>query len=43
MTSQHPAGPPPAMHPNIRGWGQACGADAGTLESILARVRRTDR
>ena len=106
MTSQHPAGPPPAMHPmdprrgqdlspmfaavlcwllalepmtspaitniavsgncvlaatdqnplfdqhlgslddfeaNIRGWGEACGADAGMVESLVARMRRTDR
>lgn len=104
MTRQHPAGPPPAMHPmdprrgrnlspmfsaflcwllgiepmtspaitdvavsgnavlaatdhnprfdrhlgslddferNIRGWGQACGADAGMVEGLVARVRRT--
>jgi len=104
MTSQHPAGPPPAMHPmdprrgrdlspmfsaflcwllglkpmtspaitnvsvsgncvlaatdhnplfdthlgslddferNIRGWGEACGADAGVVEGLVARVRRT--
>jgi len=104
MTSQHPAGPPPAMHPmdprrgrdlspmfsaflswllglepmtspaitnvavsgncvlaatdetpffdrhlgslddferNIRGWGQACGADAGMVEGLVARARRT--
>ena len=106
MTSQSPAGPPPAMHPmdprrgrdlspmfaavlcwllalepmtspaitniavsgncvlaatdqdllfdqhlgslddfetNIRGWGEACGAEAGTVESLLARVRRTSQ
>ncbi len=106
MTSQSPAGPPPAMHPmdprrgrdlspmfaaflgwllrlepmtkpaitniavsgncvlaatdqnplfdqhlgsledfeaNIRGWGEACGADAGMVESLVARMRRTDR
>ena len=106
MTSQHPAGPPPAMHSmdprrgrglspmfsaflcwlldiepmtspaitniavsgncvlaatdqnplfdqhlgslddfetNIRGWGQACGADAGLVESLVARMRRTDQ
>ena len=106
MTSPHPAGPPPAMHPmdprrgrdlspmfaaflcwllglepmtspaitgiavsgncvlaatdqnplfdqhlgslddfeaNIRGWGTACGADAGTVESLVARVRRRDQ
>ncbi|MDE0031305.1 MAG: hypothetical protein OXU42_18130 [Deltaproteobacteria bacterium] len=104
MTIQHPAGPPPAMHPmdprrgrdlspmfsaflswlldpepmtspaitnvavsgncvlaatdhnplfdthlgslddferNIRGWGQACGADARMVEGLVARVRRT--
>ena len=28
---------------NIRGWGEACGADAGMVESLLARLRRTDR
>ena len=28
---------------NIRGWGEACGADAGTVDSLLARVRRTSR
>ena len=106
MTSQSPAGPPPAMHPmdprrgkdlspmfaavlcwlldiepmtspaitniavsgncvlaatdqnplfdqhlgsledfeaNVRGWGEACGADAGMVESLVARMRRTDR
>ncbi len=104
MTSQHPAGPQPAMHPmdprrgrdlspmfaavlccllgiepmtnpaitdiavsgncvlaatdqnplfdrhlgslddfetNIRRWGEACGADAGMVESLVARMRRT--
>ena len=28
---------------NIRGWGEACGVDAGTVESLLARVRRADQ
>ena len=28
---------------NIRGWGEACGADAGTVESLVARMRRTDQ
>ena len=28
---------------NIRGWGEACGADAGMVESLVARMRRTDR
>ena len=28
---------------NIRGWGQACGADAGMVEGLVARVRRTGR
>ena len=26
---------------NIRGWGEACGADAGMVEGLVARVRRT--
>ncbi len=28
---------------NIRGWGEACGADAGVVESLVARMRRADR
>ena len=28
---------------NIRGWGEACGADAGMVESLVARMRRTDQ
>ena len=28
---------------NIRGWGQACGADAEVVEGLVARVRRTGR
>ena len=28
---------------NIRGWGEACGADAGMIEGLVARVRRTGR
>ncbi|MDE0334230.1 MAG: hypothetical protein OXI64_04675 [Defluviicoccus sp.] len=28
---------------NIRGWGQACGADAGMVEGLVAGVRRTVR
>ena len=28
---------------NIRGWGEACGADAGMVESLVARMRRTGR
>ena len=28
---------------NIRGWGEACGADAGMVESLVACMRRTDR
>ena len=28
---------------NIRGWGEACGADADMVEGLLARVRRSGR
>ena len=28
---------------NIRGWGEACGADAGMVENLVARVRRAGR
>ena len=28
---------------NIRGWGEACGADAGMVESLVVRMRRTDQ
>ena len=28
---------------NIRGWGEACGADADVVEGLVARVRRTGR
>ncbi len=28
---------------NVRGWGEACGADAGMVERLVARMRRTDR
>ncbi len=28
---------------NVRGWGEACGADASLVESLVARMRRTDR
>ena len=28
---------------NIRGWGEACGADAATIEGLLAKLRNTAR
>ena len=27
----------------IRGWGEPCGADAGMVEGLVARVRRASR
>ena len=28
---------------NIRGWGEACGTDAATIEGLLAKLRNTAR
>ena len=28
---------------NLRSWGEACGADAATIEDLLARLRRAGR
>ena len=38
-----PIGGWPDVRRNLRAWGNVCGADAATVEALLARVRRTPR